>query len=157
MPCFLVSLLFNQITVFDEYLLWILLFYIVVLSLNYYRNNFVVLCLDRLFLIFLSLLIFVNNKIIIKELIPVVLFLSILIIIIYIIAFFFYKKYNRAFILNFSKLGSFIELMLVVFVLLFGIKSIIVINVLFFAMCDIFYKVIILSITFNLKKRFSIQ
>lgn len=157
MPCFLVSLLFNQITVFDEYLLWILLFYIVVLSLNYYRNNFVVLCLDRLFLIFLSLLIFVNNKIIIKELIPVVFFLSILVIIIYIIAFFFYKKYNKIFILNFSKLSSFIELMLVVFVLLFGIKNRIVINILFFAMCDILYKVIILSITFNLKKKFSIQ
>ena len=157
MPCFLVSLLFNQITVFDEYLLWILLFYIVVLSLNYYRNNFVVLCLDRLFLIFLSLLIFVNNKIIIKELIPVVFFLSILVIIIYIIAFFFYKKYNKIFILNFSKLSSFIELMLVVFVLLFGIKNRIAINILFFAMCDILYKVIILSITLNLKKKFSIQ
>ena len=113
--------------------------------------------MDRFFLMFLSLLVFVNNKVAIKDVVPSVLVLSALVIVIYIAAFFFYKKYNKPFILNFSKLSSFIELMLVVLVLSFGVKSSAVINILFFAMCDILYKVIILSVIFNLKKRFSIR
>ena len=149
--------MFNQITIFDEYILWILLFYIIVISLNYYKSNVIVLYVDRFFLMFLSLLIFVNNKVTINEVVPNVLILSALVIVIYIATFFFYKKYNKPFILNFSKLSSFIELMLVVLVLFLGIKSSMIVNILFFAMCDILYKVIILSITFNLKKRFSIR
>jgi|GEM_PF-6966102 len=144
-------------TVLNEYLLWILFFYIIVISLNYYKNNLFILCADRFFLILLSLMIFLSNETTIGDVFLNILLLIFLVTAVYIIAFFFYKKHGKPFILNFSKLGSFTELMLVVFVLLFGIQNYVVINVLFFAMCDIVYKIVILTITFHLKKKFSIQ
>ena len=156
-PAFIVSFLFNEITIHNGYLFAFLLFYIVVIALNYFGNNNIIVFIDRISLILLSLLIFVNNKATFENIFFNILVLSFLVVSIYIIVFFYHKKFNKSFILNFAKLSNFIELILVVSVAFFGIKSTMVKNVLFFAMCDIFYKVIILSIIFNLKKRFSIQ
>lgn len=156
-PIFIVSFLFNEITISDGYLLGILLFYIIFITLNYFGSNKIVFFIDKIILLFLSLLIFANNRISIETFFFSVIALSFLVALVYVIAFFYYKKHNKNFILNFSKLSNFIELILAVSIVFFGIKNIIVTNILFFAMCDIFYKIVILSIIFNLKKRFSIQ
>lgn len=156
-PVFVVSFLFKEITISDGYLLAVLFLYVIVITLNYFGNNRIVLLADRIILISLSFLIFVNNKIMLENVFFNIMILSFLAVLIYIIVFFRYKKLNKIFILNFDKLSIFIELILAVSVVFFGINSSTAVNILFFAMCDIFYKVIILSIIFNLKKRFSIR
>ena len=125
--------------------------------MNYLKDNIVTLLIDRLFLVVLAFLIFVNNKIVVEQVFLTLLILSVCIVVTYIIAFFLYKKTNKSFILNFSKLSGLIESVLVLLVLFLGIKNLTVVNILFFAMIDIFYKVIILEIILNLKKMFSIQ
>ena len=110
-----------------------------------------ILAIDRIILTVLAFLIFVNNKMLLNKIFYVTLFLCLAIVLIYITIFFFYKKFGKVFILNFSKLSSFIELILIISVLFFGINSLITISILFFAMVDIFYKILILSITLNLK------
>ena len=154
---FLLSFLFNEISISNKYLLFCLTFYTVAIVLNYLKNNTVTLLLDRMLLLLLAFVIFVNNKIIAEQVFLTLFILSVGIIIAYIITFFLYKKTKKIFILNFSKLSSLIESILVLLVLFLGIKNLIVANVLFFAMIDIFYKVIILEIILNLKKMFSIQ
>ena len=149
--------MFNEVTISDGYLFWILTFYTISIALNYLKDSVVTLLTDRFFLLILSFFVFVNNNFVAEQLLLISLILSLVVIIIYTIAFFVYKRKSKIFILNFSKLSGLIESVFVLFILFFGIKSRTVTNVLFFAMCDIFYKVIILSIIFNLKKRFSIQ
>ena len=156
-PVFIVSFLFNEFTISNGYLFWILTFYTIVIALNYLKNSVVTLLTDRFFLLILSFLVFVNNNFVAEQLLLISLILSLVVITIYTIAFFIYKRKGKIFILNFSKLSGLIESVFVLFILFFGIKSQIVLNILFFAMCDILYKIIILSIIFNLKKRFSIQ
>jgi len=135
----------------------VLTFYTFTIVLNYLKNNIVTLLIDRLFLVVLAFLIFVNNKIVIEQVFLTLLILSVCIVVAYIIAFFLYKKANKSFILNFSKLSGLIEAVLVLFILFLGIKNLTVVNILFFAMIDIFYKVLILEIILNLKKMFNIQ
>ena len=149
--------MFNEITIYNGYLFWILTFYTIVIALNYLKNSVITLLTDRFFLLILSFLVFVNNNFVAEQMLLISLILSLVVIAIYTIAFFVYKRKGEIFILNFFKLSGLIESVFVLFILFFGIKSQIVLNILFFAMCDIFYKVIILSIIFNLKKRFSIQ
>jgi hypothetical protein len=107
--------------------------------------------------VLLAFLIFVNNKIIVEQVFFTLIVLSFCVVVVYIIVFFLYRKSGKSLILNFSKLSALIESVLVLFVLFLGIKNPIVINILLFAMIDIFYKVIILEIILNLKKMFSIQ
>ncbi len=149
--------MFNEITISNGYLLCVLAFYTAAIALNYLKNNFATLLIDRFFLLVLSFFVFVNNNFVAEQQFFVSSMLSLVVIIMYTIAFFVYKKKGKIFILNFSKLSGLIESVFVLFILFFGIENRIVANILFFAMCDIFYKVIILSIIFNLKKRFSIQ
>lgn len=149
--------MFNEITISNGYLLCILTFYTTAIALNYLKNNFATLLMDRFFLLVLSFFVFANNNFVAEQQFFVSSMLSLVVIIIYTIAFFVYKKKDKIFILNFSKLSGLIESVFVLVVLFFGIKNQIVLNILFFAMCDIFCKVIILSIIFNLKKRFNIQ
>ena len=156
-PIFLISFLFNQFTIINKYIMCIVIIYIFFIVLNYLKNNFFILIIDRFLLIFLALLIFLNNKIISEKDIFIVVLSSICIILAYITIFFFYKKIRKQFILNFSKLSNFLELILAIFVLCFGINSFITFNILCILMVDIFYKILILSIILNLKKRFSIQ
>ena len=131
--------------------------YTVAIVLNYLKNNIVTILLDRILLLLLAFLIFINNKIVAEQVFFTLLILSVCVVVSYIVAFFLYKKSNKSFILNFSKLSGLIESVLVLFILFLGIKNSIVVNILFFAMIDIFYKVIILEIILNLKKKFSIQ
>lgn len=157
-PVFLISLLFNQITITNNvYLLLFSFLYITVIILNYFKNNMFISIINRFFLMFLSFFIFINNKEITTAILFTAIILCFFIVLIYIIKFFFYKKIRKAFILNFSKISCFMEFILVISVLFFGIKNLITVNILFVVMFDIFYKVIILSIILNLKKRFSIQ
>lgn len=131
--------------------------YTVAIVLNYLKNNIVTIFLDRILLLLLAFLIFVNNKIVAEQVFCTLLILSVCVVVAYIVVFFLYKKSNKSFVLNFSKLSGLIESVLVLLILFLGIKNLIVVNILFFAMIDIFYKVIILEIILNLKKRFSIQ
>lgn len=131
--------------------------YTVAIVLNYLKNNIVTILLDRILLLLLAFLIFVNNKIVAEQVFCTLLILSVCVVVAYIVVFFLYKKSNKSFVLNFSKLSGLIESVLVLLILFLGIKNLIVVNILFFAMIDIFYKVIILEIILNLKKRFSIQ
>ena len=130
--------------------------YTVAIVLNYLKNNIVTILLDRILLLLLAFLIFVNNKIVAEQVFCTLLILSVCVVVAYIVVFFLYKKSNKSFVLNFSKLSGLIESVLVLLILFLGIKNLIVVNILFFAMIDIFYKVIILEIILNLKK-FSIQ
>ncbi len=157
MPVFLVSFLFNEINISNKYLLFVLTFYTIIIVLNYLKNNIVTLLIDRFFLVLLSFFIFINNRVFSENVFVTLIVLIFCVVAVYIIAFFFYKKAGKSLILNFSKLSSLIESILVLFVLFLGIKNSIVVNVLLFTMIDIFYKVIILEITLNLKKMFSIQ
>lgn len=113
--------------------------------------------MDKILLMFLSFLIFVNNKEITNKVFFITAILCFFIVSIYIAMFFYYKKEGKKFILNFFKLSLCIECLLGVAVLFFGINSFITFNILFVSMIDIFYKVFILSAILNLKKRFSIQ
>lgn len=152
--------MFNEINISNEYLLFILAFYTIAIVINYLKSNIITLLTDRLFLAFLALLTFVNNKIVFSQVFLVLIILCLGIIIIYLTIFFIYKKAGKTLILNFSKLSGLIEsvfVLFVLFVLFFGITNLMVVNILFFAMVDIFYKVIILSITLHLKKKFNIQ
>lgn len=149
--------MFKEITISNEYLLFILTFYTIAILLNYLKNNIVIFLTDRFFLALIALITFVNNKIVFKQVFLSLIILSFCVILIYIIVFFIYKKAGKTLILNFSKLSSLIESVFVLFILLFGITNLMVINILFFAMIDIFYKVIILSIILHLKKKFNIQ
>ena len=151
------SFLFNEIGISDKYLLLFLSFYTIIIVLNYLKNNIFTFLTDRAFLVLLSFFIFTNNKIIPENFFVTLIVLSFCVVAVYIIAFFFYKKAGKSLILNFSKLSSLIESILVLFVLFLGIQNSIVVNILLFEMIDIFYKVIILEITLNLKKMFSIR
>lgn len=157
-PVFFISFLFNQYSISNKYTLLVLIIYTAVIIANYLKNNFFVFVADRLLLILLSFLICTNNKITADSSLLVVLVLSVCFILtIYISLFFYYNKRGELFILNFSKLNCFMEFMLVLFVLIFGINSSLVFNMLFVLMTDIIYKILILSVILNLKKRFSIQ
>ena len=156
-PVFLISILCNQYEMFNEYILWISALYIIIIVSNFLISNKIIFVIDRFLLMFLSLLVFINNKIILDKVFFIAIGLVLCMVLIYIIMFFFYKKTGKKFILNFSKLSSFIELILALSVLIFGINSQITSALLFLMMIDIFYKVLILSIILNLKKRFSIQ
>ena len=156
-PIYLISFLFSEITIFDEYIVYIGIMYVIIIILNYLKNNLLVLAIDRVILMYLSFLVFVNNKTITDKTFLISIILSLCIVFVYVIAFFIYKRRKNKFVLNFSKLMSFIEFILAIFVLCFGYKNFIIVNILFVAMIDIFYKVLILSIIINLKKRFSIQ
>ena len=156
-PVFLISILCNQYEMFNEYILWISALYIIIIVSNFLISNKIIFVIDRFLLMFLSLLVFINNKIILDKVFFMAIGLVLCMVLIYIIMFFFYKKTGKKFILNFSKLSSFIELILALSVLIFGINSQITSALLFLMMIDIFYKVLILSIILNLKKRFSIQ
>ncbi|MBR3628485.1 MAG: hypothetical protein IKN42_06535 [Elusimicrobia bacterium] len=156
-PVFLISVLFNQYETFNEYILWISVLYIGVIVLNYLKSNKVLLAVDKVILIVLAFFIFVNNKILSDKILFIAICLGLCIVLTYITMFFFYKKKGKNFVLNFSKLSTFIEFILAMSILIFGINSLITIIVLFVAMIDIFYKILILSITLNLKKRFNIQ
>lgn len=149
--------MFNEFTISNEYLLFILTFYTIAIVLNYLKNNSITLLIDRFFLGLLALLTFVNNKIFSKQIFLVLIVLSIGTIVGYLTIFFIYKKVGKTLILNFSKLSGLIESVFVLFILFFGITNLMVVNILFFAMVDIFYKVIILSIILHLKKKFNIQ
>ena len=120
--------------------------YTVAIVLNYLKNNIVTIFLDRILLLLLAFLIFVNNKIVAEQVFCTLLILSVCVVVAYIVVFFLYKKSNKSFVLNFSKLSGLIESVLVLLILFLGIKNLIVVNILFFAMIDIFYKVIILEI-----------
>ena len=149
--------MFNEINIPNKYLLFVLTFYTITIALNYLKSNIVTFLIDRFFLVLLAFLILVNNKIIVEQVFFISIVLSFCVVAVYIGAFFLYKKAGKILVLNFSKLSGLIESILVLSVLFLGIKNSIVVNILFFAMIDIFYKIIILEITLNLKKMFSIQ
>ncbi len=156
-PVFFISFLFNQYTLANKYILFISVLYIILIILNYLKSNKVFFVVDKILLIFLSFLIFVNNKEITNKVFFITAILCFCIVLIYIIMFFYYKKEGKKFVLNFFKLSLCIECLLGIAVLLFGINSFITFNILFVSMADIFNKDLILSITLNLKKRFSTQ
>lgn len=155
-PVLLVSFMFNQYENFNRYILPIVSLYILVIVINYLRSNSFILVADRILLILLSFLICTNNKITVDNSLIIILILSICIVLmIYVILFFSYKKRGKNFILDFSKLACFLELLLAISVLIFGTNNSTVVAVLFFIMTDIIYRVLVLSVILNLKKRFS--
>ena len=156
-PVFLISFLFDQYEIINIYIWCFSILYVILIILNYLKNNKFVFIMDRIVLMLLSFLIFINNKIITDKVFIVSAVLCSCIALVYIILFFCYKNKGKIFVLNFFKLSIIIEFTLGISVLLFGINSFITFNILLVLMVDILYKILILSIILNLKKRFSIQ
>ena len=126
--------------------------------INYLKNNPFIFVADRILLVLLSFLICTNNKNVTINSLVIILFFGICVVLTtYVILFFSYKKVEKNFILDFSKLACVLELLLAIYVLIFGINNSTVVTVLFFVAADIIYRVLVLSVILNLKKRFSIQ
>lgn len=153
-PVFIVSLFVKPFTISAEYIYWLAVLYIFIVLINYLKKNIVLFLFSRLLLIFLSLIVFTNNVINFKELILNMIILFLCVIGLHIFFFFLYNRKNKSFILNFYKINCFIEMIFAVSLLFCGIKSFVTLNILFFAMCDIIYKILILSVILNLNKRF---
>ena len=157
-PVFLISFMFNQCEIFNRYILLIVVLYTGLIIVNYLKNNPFIFVADRILLVLLSFLICTNNKNITINSLVIILFFGICVVLTtYVILFFSYKKVEKNFILDFSKLACFLELLLAIYVLIFGINNSTVVTVLFFVAADIIYRVLVLSVILNLKKRFSIQ
>ena len=155
-PVFLISFIFNQYTIFNRYVLFIVAIYIGIIIVNYLKSSSFVIIIDRILLILLSFLICTNNKISTDSRLLILILLSVcFVLIIYILLFFRYRNRGKTFILDFYKLACFMELLLATSVLFFGINSSTVVTVLFFVMADIIYRILVLSLILNLKKRFS--
>ena len=153
-PVFIVSLFIKQFTISGEYIYCLAGIYFFTIVINYLKNNSLLLFISRIILIFLALIVFVNNTIIFNELILNAIIFMFCATGIYVFFFFLYNRKNKNFILNFYKLNCFIEIIFAISLSLCGVKSFVALNVLFFAMCDIIYKIVILSVILNLKKRF---
>lgn len=155
-PIFVLSFCFNQNIIFNEYLSYIAFFYIVVIILNFFKYKTFLIILDRAILLFLALLVFVNNNIEYNRIFLTVLVLCICIITIHIALFFVYKKLSKKFVLNFHKLSCIIEFIFAVSLIVFGINHFVTVYILFTAMSDVIYKIVILSTILNLNKKFNI-
>ena len=155
-PIFILSLLLEKINTNNDFLYSIITLYGITISICILKNNKILLYLDRFLLSILAINSFSNIILKQKYFIYSILF-SLLIIFIYISIFYIYKNLNKKFILNFSLLSGSIEILFFISLIFFGIKSFITIQILFVAMFDIFYKIIILVINIYFKKKFNIQ
>lgn len=154
-PIFILSFCFNQIIIFNEYLNFIAFFYIAVIILNFFKYETFLIILDRVILLFLALLVFINNNVEYSRICLTVLILCVCIIAIHIALFFVYKKLSKKIILNFHKLSCIIEFIFAVSLIVFGIKHFVTVYILFTAMSDVIYKIVILSTILNLNKKFN--
>ncbi len=156
-PIFILSFFFGKININNNFLLYfIMIFYGIIILSNILKNNKILLYIDRLFLSVLAIISF-SNAIMQQKYFIYPIFISLLIIFIYIGIFYVYKNLNKKLILNFSLLSCIIEILYLLSLIVFGINSFITIQILFVAMFDICYKVIILVLSIYLKKKFNIQ
>ena len=155
-PIFILSLLLEKINTNNTFLCSIIILYGITILICILQNNKILFYFDRFLLSILAINSFSNIILKQKYFIYSILF-SLLIIFVYISIFYIYKNLNKKFILNFSLLSGSIEILFFISLIFFGIKSFITIQILFVAMFDIFYKIIILVISIYFKKKFNIQ
>ncbi len=156
LPVLFVSLFTKSFHLFTNYILYILLCYLIFFTFFYFTERKIFFYIDRLFLLYFSLAVFAGKSIYLLS--ANYLKLSILIIIFilgfYILLFYYFEKRKRAFQLNFKKLSCIIELLFILSIFMFGISSDITTTILFTAAIDIIYKILILIAIGYLKKKF---
>ena len=151
-PALFASQLIKSFNLFTNYASYILLCYLIVFALFYFTERKIFFYIDRIFMLYFSLLIFVNNNIFSTNYLIFSFFVVLFILLFYIFLFYFLKKRKKFLTLNFTKLSFIIELIFIVSIFLFGTYSEITTVFLVTALIDIVYKILVLTIIGHLKK-----
>ena len=156
MPAFIVSFFLNEFNLpVNDYNIYVLSVYLIFFALYYFTSKTFFNIIDKLFLLFFAVSVFMNNKIFFTEYSIYVIIFLLFVVGIYFIKFFVCKKNNKKFFFRFKKVSIVLELSFILSVLFFGIKSQFSAQILFVAMFEFLYQITVLSIIINLKKRFN--
>jgi hypothetical protein len=156
LPAFIVSFFLNEFNLLaNDYNVYILSVYLIFFALYYFTSKPFFYMIDKLFLLFFAVSVFMNNKIFFTEYFIYVIVFLLFIVGICFVKILVCKKNNRKFFFRFKKISAFLELSFILSVLFLGIKSQFTSKILFVAMFELLYQITVLSVIINLKKRFN--
>ena len=156
LPAFIVSFFLNEFNLLaNDYNIYVLSVYLIFFALYYFTSKHFLNIIDKLFLLYFSVSVFMNNKIFFTEYFIYVIIFLLFIIGIYFVKILVCKKNNKKFFFQFKKVSAVLELSFILSVLFFGIKSQFAAQILFIAMFEFLYQITVLSVIINLKKRFN--